>query len=98
MSLPVVITGEAEADFDEAAQWYEAKSAGLGIDLVAQVRATINFAAANPEAYAKIHGDLRRAPVKRLRYGVFYRLSDEQLYVVAVLHDRRDPTIWQSRA
>jgi plasmid stabilization system protein ParE len=98
MTLPFVLTAEAEADLAEAAEWYEDKGAGLGVDLIKAVRAAINFAASNPEVYAKIHGDLRRAPVKRFPYGIFYRLRDQQLYVVAILHDRRNPTVWQSRA
>ena len=38
MSVTVVVTAEAEADIDEAAQQYEQRSAGLGVDFVARVR------------------------------------------------------------
>jgi plasmid stabilization system protein ParE len=40
MRLPVELTPEAEADLDEAARWYEQRSPGLGVSLVAHVRET----------------------------------------------------------
>ena len=38
MSVSVVLTAEAEGDLDEAAQQYEQRAAGLGVDFVARVR------------------------------------------------------------
>jgi hypothetical protein len=41
MNMPVVLNAEAEADLDEAAQWYEKRLPGLGVDLVTRVRETL---------------------------------------------------------
>jgi plasmid stabilization system protein ParE len=98
VSRPVVLTAEAEADLDEAAQWYEQRSPGLGADLVARVRDTLARVGNNPELYPEVHGGIRRAPVRRFPYGVFYRQRNDRVAVIAVFHDRRDPSIWQSRA
>src|SRR5437763_1662515 len=98
MSLPVVLTAEAEADLDEAAQWYERRSPGLGVDLVARARDVFGQIGATPELYPEVHAGLRRAPVRRFPYGVFYRLRNDRVEVVAVFHDRRDPSAWQDRA
>lgn len=98
MSLPVILTAEAEADLDEAAQWYERRSAGLGADLVSRVRSTLDRVGANPELYGEVYEGLRRAPVKRFPYGVFYRVREDRVEVVAVFHDRSDPSAWQGRA
>ena len=38
MTLPVVLSPEAEADLDDAAGWHERQSDGLGKELVAEVR------------------------------------------------------------
>jgi plasmid stabilization system protein ParE len=98
MSLPVILTAEAEAELDEAAQWYEQRSAGLGVDLVARVRDTLSQIGDTPELYPEVHNDIRRAAVRRFPYGVFYRRTTDRVEVIAVFHDRRDPSIWQSRA
>ena len=98
MSLPVVLTAEAEADLEAAAQWYEQRSAGLGAELVARVRDTLTRIGNNPDLYPESHAGVRRAALRRFPYGVFYRRRDDRIEVIAVFHDRRDPTGWQSRA
>jgi hypothetical protein len=42
MSKPVVLTHEAAADFDAAADWYQVQ-AGLGSEFTARVREALNF-------------------------------------------------------
>ena len=38
MTLPITLSPQAQAEFDEAVDWYE-KHAGLGKDILARVRA-----------------------------------------------------------
>lgn len=38
MSLAVVLRAEAQTDFDEAFDWYEAQRPGLGVDFAAEVQ------------------------------------------------------------
>jgi plasmid stabilization system protein ParE len=98
MSLPVVLTPEAEDDLEEAALWYEQRLAGLGTRLVAQVRAAISRISDLPDLYPEVHPGIRRVSVRRFPYGVFYRRREERVEVIAILHDRRNPTVWQRRA
>jgi plasmid stabilization system protein ParE len=53
MTLPIVLTFEAEDDLDQAAQWYEQRSSGLGTDLLTQVRETFARIMDNPELYRR---------------------------------------------
>lgn len=98
MNLPVVLTAEAEADLDEAAQWYEQRSVGLGSALVARVRDALRRIGDNPELYPEVHPGVRRIAVRRFPYGVFYRRRGDRVEGIAVFHDRRDPSAWQGRA
>src|SRR5437867_1185675 len=98
MSLPVVLNADAEADLDAAAQWYEQQQTGLGTDLVAEVRNTLNRISQLPRMNLVVHRDLRRALVRRFPYSVIYRVHDDRVEVIAVWHNRRDPAGWQARA
>jgi toxin ParE1/3/4 len=98
MSLPVLLTTEAEADLDQAAQWYEQRSDGLGVDLVAKVHDTLERIGENPKLYPEVHDRIRRAPVRRFPYGVFYRPTANRVEVIGIFHDRRDPEVWKGRA
>jgi toxin ParE1/3/4 len=95
--IPTFLSSEAEADLEEAAQWYEQRSPGLGTNLIAQVRATLTRIGDNPDLYTEVYNGIRRAPLRRFPYSLFYRRLDDRVQVIAVFHDRRDPSIWQSR-
>jgi plasmid stabilization system protein ParE len=97
LSIPIVLTAEAEADLDEAAQWYEQRSAGLGVNPVAQVGKTLDRIANHPDLCSKVHNDIRWAAVRRFPYGVFYRRGSNRVEVIAEMHNRRHPSIWRSR-
>jgi plasmid stabilization system protein ParE len=98
MSLPVVLRAEAEADFDEAFDWYEAQRGGLGSDFVAEVQKVFDRISVNPLLHGEVFQDVRKALVQRFPYCVFYRIEAAQVLVLAVFHSKRDPSIWQARA
>jgi hypothetical protein len=41
--------------------------------------------------------DIRRQLLKRFPYGLFYRLIEGQVVVVACFHAKRSPRVWRSR-
>ena len=98
MSLPVVLRYEAQAEFDEAFDYYESQRAGLGVDFVARVQQVFDRISANPLMHAVELGDIRKAGVTRFPYGVFYRADAVRVEVLAVFHSSRNPAIWQGRA
>ena len=98
MSLPVVLRDEAQAEFDEAFDYYEGQQAGLGVDFATRVQQVFDRISANPLVHAVVFADVRKAVVIRFPYSVFYRAHADRVEVLAVFHSRRDPAIWQGRA
>ena len=88
---------DATADLARAYRWYEDEAAGLGEKLLAAIGEAAAAAAAGPEQYPVVRGDVRRALVDRFPYAVFFRMRRGQVVVIAVAHHRRDPRVWQSR-
>jgi plasmid stabilization system protein ParE len=97
MSLPVVLRAEAQTDFDEAFDWYEAQRPGLGTDFAAEVHKVFDRISANPLLHRLVLQDVRKAVIQRFPYSVFYRVEATQVLVLAVFHGRRNPSIWQRR-
>jgi plasmid stabilization system protein ParE len=98
MSLQVVFRNAARAEFDFSALRYEKQHLGLGTQFVAEINAALQLAATYPERFAIKHADIRRVPVRRFPYSVFYRIEPGRIVVLAVFHGRRNPRIWQTRA
>ncbi len=97
MNLPVILSPAADREFDEASAWYE-RQAGLGVRFVEHVQEALDRIGRSPELHAPIYRDVRRVRVPRFPYGVFYRILEARIEVIAVFHDKRNPQIWRSRA
>lgn len=98
MSLPLAFRPVAQAEFDEAAAWYEEQQRGLGSDFVAEVQQVLDIIADHPERYPMVVSDVREALVSRFPYCVYYRAKTDRVVVIAVFHTSRDPSVWQKRA
>jgi len=97
MSVSVVFRRAARVEFDDAADWYEARRAGLGPDFTAAVQAILDRIADMPESYPKVLREARQALVPGFPYCVYYVADATRAVVVSVFHTSRDPTIWQGR-
>jgi plasmid stabilization system protein ParE len=87
----------AAADLEEAADWYEAKQGGLGLEFLDAVRATLDKITENPKLYRVLYRDTRRALIRRFPYGIYFRAMPNRVLIVACMHGRRRPSRWRSR-
>jgi toxin ParE1/3/4 len=95
MTPRLVVRPEAASEIAAAAEWYEARLAGLGSEFLRSVAATLAAIERAPEQYPVVHRDVvRRALLRRFPLGVFYVAEAERTTVLAVLHVRRDPARW----
>ena len=97
MTQPLVVRAAAEADVLEVALWYERRSPGLGTEFLRAVDVTLAEIARMPARYPLVHGDARRAHLRRFPYGVYFVATPDLVSVVACMHARRDPRRWEER-
>jgi plasmid stabilization system protein ParE len=98
MSLPVILRPEAVQDVESAQDWYEQQRVGLGQAFLDRLSEALGRVGAMPEMYAITWQNVRSCPLKRFPFIVYYRVLDDLVEVLAVLHGSRDPTVWQGRA
>ena len=97
MIFEVRLRPEAEQDLSDAAFWYEGQRPGLGKQFLDEVLAIFSTIAETPFMYPTVHRNTRRAVVHRFPFGVYYRVEDAEVVVVAVMHGSRNPRRWKSR-
>ena len=93
----VLFTEAARADLAEAVDWYHVHAAQMVPEFRESVRAAVARIAANPKQFPAGPHQTRRALLQRFPYLLIFRETDEDCYVVAVFHTRRDPTTWRRR-
>jgi plasmid stabilization system protein ParE len=91
MADTVRYTAAARAEIREAATYIEAQRTGFGRAFIAEIQRIENLLRDNPEGYQAVNGPMRRAPLRRFRYGLFYVVEDKGVRVLACLHLHRWP-------
>ncbi|MDH5553112.1 MAG: type II toxin-antitoxin system RelE/ParE family toxin, partial [Nitrosomonas sp.] len=92
----LILRKEAEQDIKKAYEWYEAQRQNLGKAFVAEVESRIEKIAEEPALYKKAHKNICRALCKRFPYSVYFIKVDKDVVIIGVLHQRRNPAIWQT--
>jgi plasmid stabilization system protein ParE len=98
VSYRIEFRPEASADVAEAFSWYEAQRPGLGTEFESELDRTLDRITAMPAAWRIRHRGIRRAPLHRFPFAVYYVLAPDLIEVRGVLHNSRDPRTWRRRA
>jgi toxin ParE1/3/4 len=90
--MVVIITGPAEADLENIADYIAAQNPIRALSFVRELRDRCDALADAPRAYPLVpryeHFGIRRRP--HGNYLIFYRVDDETIEVVHILHGARD--------
>ena len=93
----LIIRPEAEQDIQMAFSWYEKRVSGLGMEFLRCVDVAIAQVNRSPRTYPIIYNKIHRILTRRFPFGIFYIINNDKIVVLAVLHARRDPNLWQKR-
>jgi toxin ParE1/3/4 len=89
---------DAQAELDDAIDFYEEREIGLGVEFASDVFEAIDRAIMYPRGWSGIAPGIRRCQTQRFPYGVLFSIeSSELLFVLAVMHLHREPGYWKDR-
>lgn len=87
----------AQAELDEAFDWYAAISPELGDAFLAEAFRVFRLIEQYPHAWHPMSSTLRRCRLTRFPYGVIYTEEGGNQLIVAVAHLHREPFYWRAR-
>lgn len=93
----LIIRKEAEEDIKATYEWYEEQRINLGLAFVEEIDSKLKEIEEYPDLYIEIMRNVRRALCKRFPYSIYYISKNTDIVVIAVLHQRRSPALWQTR-
>lgn len=97
MSYRLIIRSEAELDIQDAFEWYEAQTPGLGSEFIRAVDACLSGIGRNPLVYPEIYQKARRSLTRRFPYGLLFVVEQDLIVILACFHGKRAPKSWQDR-
>jgi len=93
-----IVRPPAQADIDDAVDWYEQRQSGLGSHFLDVADSVFKRIRDSPRQFPSVSVEVRRALLHTFPYAVYFRATEHAIVILAVLHLRRDPRIWRNRA
>jgi plasmid stabilization system protein ParE len=87
----------AQRELDDAADYYDSIDLELGDDFLEEIEGCISRILMFPLAWPTLYGSVRQCRPHRFPYSLIYDLEDEQVFILAVMHQSREPNYWVDR-
>jgi plasmid stabilization system protein ParE len=97
MSRRWIVRPLAESDIAQAATWYENQRTDLGFRFLDATDQLFDRLRVSPLQFPLVSTDVRRALLHTFPYAVYFRVTNDAVIVLAVLHLRRHPGTVQRR-
>ena len=81
----------------DARDYYDKFVFGLGDLFIREIEKCLNIIKANPLAFPIIKENIRRAVVFKFPFSILYRVEKNNIYILAVMHQKRKPNYWSDR-
>ena len=98
MTDRIFFDSAAQREFDEAADFYDLESPGLGERFINAVYSALEGLSEYPESCPILLGETRKLVLGRFPYSVMYWTNGEVIAVSAIAHQSRRPGYWQNRS
>lgn len=84
----------AQRDVDDAFEWHEQQSEGLGTAFLDELDRSVRLVRAYPLVANQIEPEIRRFLFPHFPYSLIYGIDRETIVVIAVAHQHREPGHW----
>ena len=97
MKYSLLVSEMAYEDAIVIFDWYEEKLSGLGDRFINEPEVAKTDLLNNPLAFAKWNKSIRRMVMRKFPYKLFYKIYEDKIVILAVIHARRSNRYLKSR-
>ena len=87
----------ARRELEAAVTVGEERAAGLGRELLNEVRRVLALLCGTPQIGQPLDDPCRRFPLKRFPFAIIYSVKADTGHVLAIAHRRQKPGFWEGR-
>jgi len=87
----------AELDLDSIQEWYIKYDQVIFKKFDIEFENCLGHILSNPHQYPVVHNSIRRAILKQFPYSLFFKIIEDRIIILSVIHHKRNPKIWKKR-
>lgn len=88
----------AQEEVKDAYLYYESNSPGLGDKFLDSLDTLFDLISENPKLYSTDFNEIRKAPLKKFPFSIYYEIVGDKILVYSVFHQKRNPDDWKGKA
>lgn len=96
--MKVIVSKIAQAEFQDARQYYEIEQSGLGRRFEKEVKAALLRIKKIPEAWPVEKGEIQKYLLHKFPFKILFSIQNDHILVLAFAHQHREPQYWISRS
>lgn len=77
--------------------WYEEKVKGLGDKFLNELEVGYLSIQRFPDTWANFQYGFKRYILNKFPFSILYKVSNEQIFIIAIMHNSRNPNYWKKR-
>jgi hypothetical protein len=87
----------ASIELDDAIEYYNLQSPGLGKIFFIEVLETIDLISLFPQLWSQNTENTRKAVLRKFPFNLIYSIIEDKIFIIAVAHQHREPEYWIDR-
>lgn len=88
---------DAELELNSAIDYYEECQEYLGLAFAQEIYATIHRIVDFPNAWQPMTSKTRRCLSNRFPFGIIYQIRNNEVIIIAIMHQNQKPFYWKNR-
>ena len=97
MALRIIVKPLAELDLELAVKWYLLENEKLAEEFLFEFRNAVRIVSVTPLGFQRRYKSVRAFAMKKFPYNVYYILDKNTFFVIAIIHQKRNPKLWKKR-
>ena len=94
---PLEFHPDVAIDVKGSYDWYEKELNGLGYAFISELENAYESVAYAPQTWSPFKYGFRRYILSKFPFSIVYKEEQDFIYVLAVMHNSRNPNYWMDR-
>jgi len=94
---PLAFHPEVSSDIKDSYLWYQEQALGLGDSFISELEKAYEGIGYFPQTWSPFRYGFKRYILSKFPFSVIYKEAEKNIFIIAVMHNSRNPNYWLER-